>query len=96
MELAKDWRTDKYLRRLEALLLIADLERTLVVSGSGEVIEPDEDVAAIGSGGAYALSAALALHEHTELAAAEIARQAMKITANICIFTNQEIVVEEL
>ncbi len=96
VELAKEWRTDKYLRRLEALLLIADRERTLVLSGSGEVIEPDEDVAAIGSGGPYALSAALALREHTELDAAEIARHAMRITANICVFTNQEIVVEEL
>jgi ATP-dependent HslUV protease subunit HslV len=96
VELAKDWRTDKLMRRLEALLLIADQERTLVVSGSGEVIEPDEAVAAVGSGGSFALAAGRALLENTELTAAEIARKAMAIAADICIYTNQEIVVEEL
>lgn len=96
VELAKEWRTDKYLRRLEALLLLADRERTLVVSGSGEVIEPDEAAAAIGSGGPYALAAARALLEHTQLTAREIALAAMQITSDICIYTNREITVEEL
>jgi len=96
VELAKDWRTDKYLRRLEALLLIADVERTLMISGSGEVIEPDENVVAIGSGGAYALAAARAMLDHTELPAKTIAEKAMNIAADICIYTNNEITVEEL
>jgi ATP-dependent HslUV protease, peptidase subunit HslV len=96
VELAKDWRTDKYLRRLEALLIIADSERTLVVSGQGEVIEPDEPVAAIGSGGPYALAAAKALFFHTQLPAKAIALEAMKIAADICIYTNLEITVDEL
>jgi len=96
VELAKDWRTDKLMRRLEALLLIADRDRTLVVSGSGEVIEPDEAVAAVGSGGSYALAAARALLEFTEMPAAAIARKAMAIAADICIYTNHEVVVEEL
>lgn len=96
VELAKDWRADRVLRRLEALLLVADRERTLVVSGSGEVIEPDEDAAAIGSGGAYALAAARALLAHTRLEPAVVARQSLAVAAEICIYTNQEIVVEEL
>jgi len=96
VELAKEWRTDKYLRRLEAMLLLADRERTLVVSGSGEVIEPDEAAASIGSGGPYALAAARALLEHTQLTAREIALAAMQSTSDICIFTNREITVEEL
>jgi ATP-dependent HslUV protease subunit HslV len=96
VELAKDWRTDRMLRRLEALLLVADAEITLVVSGSGEVIEPDDEVSAIGSGGGYALAAGRALLAQTSLPAAEIAQAAMKIAADICIYTNQEITVEVL
>lgn len=91
VELAKDWRTDKSLRHLEALLLVADLNNTYVVSGSGDVIEPDHDIAAIGSGGAYATSAATALIENTELSAREIAEKAMAIAGKICIYTNEEI-----
>ena len=94
--LAKDWRTDKILRRLEALLLVADKDMILLLSGNGEVIEPDGDVAAIGSGGFYALAAARALIAHTELSAAEIAKESLKIAADICVFTNQNIIVEEL
>jgi ATP-dependent HslUV protease subunit HslV len=96
VELAKDWRTDKILRRLEALLLAVDETGALLVSGTGDVIEPDEGVMAIGSGGAYALSAARALMAHTELGAAEICREAMNIAASICVYTNSEIVIEEL
>ncbi len=96
VELAKDWRMDKMLRRLEALLLIADQERTLIVGGSGDVIEPDEPVAAIGSGGPYALAAGKALLEETDLTARAIAEKAMNIAADICIYTNKEITVEEL
>ena len=94
--LAKDWRTDKILRRLEALLLVADKETLLLLSGNGEVIEPDGDVAAIGSGGFYALAAARALVAHTEMTASEIAKESLSIAADICVFTNQNIVVEEL
>ena len=94
--LAKDWRTDKILRRLEALLLVADKNTILLLSGNGEVIEPDGDVAAIGSGGFYALAAARALVAHTELSAAQIARESLSIAADICVFTNQNIIVEEL
>ena len=96
VELAKDWRTDKMLRRLEALLIAADTEQTLVISGTGDVIEPEEGVAAIGSGGSYALSAARALVRHTDMDADEIARAAMHIAAEICVFTNDQISVEEL
>ena len=96
VELAKEWRTDKFLRRLEALLLVADKERTLVLSGTGDVIEPDMGVAAIGSGGPYALSAARALWENTALEPREIAERAMKIAADVCIYTNDRIVFEEL
>lgn len=94
--LAKDWRMDKILRRLEALLLVADKDTILLLSGNGEVIEPDGDVAAIGSGGFYALAAGRALASHTELTAPEIAKEALSIAADICVFTNQNITVEEL
>ncbi len=96
MELAKDWRTDRYLRRLEAMLVVMDAETTLLVSGTGDVIEPDEGVIAIGSGGSYALAAARALIRNTDLPAAEIARRGLEIAAEICVFTNSEIVVEEM
>ncbi len=96
VELAKEWRTDKILRRLEALLLAMDKEHILIISGTGDVIEPDESVAAIGSGGPYALAAARALIAHSNLTAKDIAFEAMKIAASICIYTNQEITVHEL
>ena len=96
VELAKDWRTDKILRRLEALLLTMDNEHTLIISGTGDVIEPDESVAAIGSGGPYALAAAKALLAHSDLDATSIVLEAMKITASICIYTNEQIVVHEI
>ena len=96
VELAKDWRTDKILRRLEALLLAMDNEHTLIISGTGDVIEPDESVAAIGSGGPYAQAAARALTAHSDLDAISIAREAMKITASICLYTNEQIVVHEI
>jgi ATP-dependent HslUV protease subunit HslV len=96
VELAKDWRTDKILRRLEALLLAADKEHTLIISGTGDVIEPDESAAAIGSGGPYALAAARALLEHSALDAAAVAREAMTIAASICIYTNDHVVVHEI
>ena len=94
--MAKDWRTDKILRRLEALLLVADKDKILLLSGNGEVIEPDGDIAAIGSGGFYALAAGRALAAHTEMTAAEIAKEALSIAADICVFTNKNIIVEEL
>ena len=96
VELAKDWRTDRVLRRLEALLLAASRETILVVSGSGDIIEPDEPVTAIGSGGSYALAAARALMGHSQLEAKAIAEEAMRSAATICIYTNGEIIVEEL
>ncbi|MEW6423936.1 MAG: ATP-dependent protease subunit HslV [Bacillota bacterium] len=96
VELAKDWRTDRILRRLEALLIVADREHLLVISGSGEVIEPDDDAVAVGSGGPYALAAARALLKHTTLPPAQIAREALSIAAGICVYTNEEITVEEL
>lgn len=96
VELAKEWRTDKMLRQLEALLLIADKHSLLIVSGSGEVIEPDDGIAAIGSGGNYALAAARALSKHTNLAAGEIVRESLQIAAAICVYTNDQIAVEEL
>jgi len=96
VELAKDWRTDRILRRLEALLLAMDRDHTLIISGSGDVIEPDEDVAAIGSGGPYAVAAALALLNHSPLDAVSICREAMKITASICLYTNDEIKIFQL
>jgi ATP-dependent HslUV protease subunit HslV len=94
--LAKDWRTDQILRKLEALLIVADSETTLVLSGAGDVIEPDDGIAAIGSGGPYALAAARALVGHSSLEALEIAEQALKIAADICIYTNDRIVSESL
>lgn len=90
VELAKDWRTDKILRRLEALLLTMDRQHTLILSGNGDVIEPDEEVAAIGSGGPYALAAARALMAHSNLDAKSIALESMKIAASICLYTNEE------
>jgi len=96
VELAKDWRTDRVLRRLEALLLVADSEHSLIISGNGDVIEPDEGVTAIGSGGPYAHAAAKALTEFSDLDAKTIVQEAMKIAASICIYTNDRIAVEEL
>jgi len=96
VELAKDWRTDRILRRLEALLIVADPEHSLLISGNGDVIEPDDNVAAIGSGGPYAHAAAKALSQFSSLEARAIAEEAMKIAASICIYTNDRIVVEEL
>lgn len=96
VELAKDWRTDKVLRRLEALLIIADKEHTFIISGTGDVIEPEDGIAAIGSGGPYAQSAARALFENTNLSAKEIAEKSMKIASDICIYTNENITTEEL
>ncbi len=96
VELAKDWRTDKYLRHLEALLLVCDKEQTYLLSGQGDVIEPDGGVAAIGSGGPYAQAAAEALARHTELSARKIAEEAMKIAGKMCIYTNDAVTIEEL
>jgi len=96
VELAKDWRTDRVLRRLEALLIVADREKTLVISGNGDVIEPDDGIVAIGSGGGYAQAAAKALALHSDMDARQIAEEAMKIAASICIYTNDQIVFEEL
>lgn len=96
VELAKDWRTDRVLRRLEALLIVADKEHMFIISGTGDVIEPEDNIAAIGSGGSYAQAAAKALMENTELSAKEIVEKAMKIAASICIYTNENIYVEEL
>ncbi len=96
VELAKDWRLDKSLRHLEALLLVADTKTTLLLSGTGDVIDPDERVAAVGSGGSFAVAAATALLDHTALGAREVAEAAMKIAADICIYTNENIVYEEL
>ncbi|HVJ47780.1 ATP-dependent protease subunit HslV [Desulfitobacterium sp.] len=96
VELAKEWRTDKMLRNLEALLLVADKESLLLLSGSGEVIEPDDGVAAIGSGGNYALAAARALIKHSSLKPAELVKEAMVVASAICVYTNDQIIVEEL
>jgi len=96
VELAKDWRSDKALRRLEAMLLVADKEATFVLSGSGDIIEPDDGIAAIGSGGPYALAAARALFAHTELSARAMAEAAMNIAGDICIYTNRSLTIEEL
>jgi ATP-dependent HslUV protease subunit HslV len=95
-ELAKDWRTDRALRRLEAMLIVADREHLLVLSGTGDVIQPSEGAAAIGSGGAYALAAARALLAHSSLPAAAVVRSALEIAADLCIYTNRNIAVEEL
>ena len=96
VELGKEWRTDKYLRHLEALLLVADDKTSLVISGGGEVLEPDDGVVAIGSGGAYALAAARALLRKTEMSAREIVIEAMKIASEICIYTNDNLIIEEI
>ena len=96
VELAKDWRTDKILRKLEALLLAMDAEQTFIISGTGDVIGPDDPVAAIGSGGPYAVAAARALVEHSDLDAPTIAQEAMRIAASICLYTNEQIVVQEI
>jgi len=96
VELARDWRADRVLRKLEAMLLLADPETLLMVSGNGDVIEPDDGVAAIGSGGAYALAAARALAQHSSLGAAEIAEAALRVAAEICIYTNDKISMETL
>jgi ATP-dependent HslUV protease subunit HslV len=96
VELGKDWRTDRYLRRLEALLLVADREKTFILSGAGDVVEPDQGIGAVGSGGPYALAAALALLNNTSLSAKEIAATSMNIAAEICIYTNTNLSFEEL
>jgi ATP-dependent HslUV protease subunit HslV len=96
VELAKDWRTDRMLRRLEAMLIVADAQSTLVITGTGDVLEPEAGIAAIGSGGPYAQAAALALLEHTELAPTDIVAQALKIAGDICIYTNQNHVIERI
>ena len=96
VEFAKDWRTDKMLRHLDALMLVADKESLLLVSGDGNVIEPDDGVAGIGSGGAYALAAARALLAHANMTAEEIAREALRIASEICVYTNNQVVVETL
>jgi len=96
IELAKDWRSDRFLRRLEALLLVADPEKLFVISGNGDVIEPDHDVAAIGSGGQFALAAARALVEGSSLGAREIVERSLNIAADICIYTNRNLVIEEM
>lgn len=96
VELAKDWRTDKTMRSLEALLLVADPTSTLIISGTGDVIEPDDGIAAIGSGGPYALSAARALLNHTDMSARKIAEESMQIAGQICIYSNLNLVIEEI
>lgn len=96
VELAKDWRADRVLRRLEALLAVADRETSLILSGTGDIIEPDDGIIGIGSGGSYALAAARALQQQTQLSAREIAETAMRIAADICIYTNDHLSVEEL
>jgi len=96
VELAKDWRTDKFLRHLEALLLVSDKEQTFLLSGQGDVIEPDGGIAAIGSGGPYAQAAAQSLADHTQLSARQIAEEAMKIAGKMCIYTNDKVTIEEL
>jgi len=96
VELAKDWRTDKMLRQLEALLIVADPQTTLMLSGTGDVIDPDEGIATIGSGGSFALAAARALIENTDLSAREIAEKSLRIAGDICIYTNDQITIEEL
>lgn len=96
VELAKDWRMDKALRNLEALLIVADTQSLLLVSGSGEVIEPDDGIVAIGSGGNYALAAARALKKNTDLQPAQLVQEAMEVASSICVYTNDQIIVEEL
>jgi ATP-dependent HslUV protease subunit HslV len=94
--LAKDWRTDRYLRRLEAMIIAMDAQHTFLLSGTGDVIEPDDGIIAIGSGGMYALSAGRALLRNTDLPALEIARRAMEIAGEICVYTNDQLVLEEV
>ena len=96
VELAKDWRTDKILRRLEAMMIVADKEKTFTISGTGDVLEPDDDVAAIGSGGPYAMAAARSLMRHSDLTAKKIVEESMKVASEICVFTNDKIRTEEL
>jgi ATP-dependent HslUV protease, peptidase subunit HslV len=96
VELAKEWRTDRILRRLEALLIVSDPENSYLISGSGDLIEPDDGILAIGSGGAYALAAARALLHYSNLSTTEICKESMRIAADICIYTNSSILVEEL
>lgn len=96
VELAKDWRMDKYLRRLEALLAVLDEDHALVISGNGDVIEPDDGIVAIGSGGSYALAAARALKSHSDLDAVAIVRKSIEIASSICVYTNDKILIEEL
>jgi ATP-dependent HslUV protease subunit HslV len=96
IEIARDWRSDRYLRRLEALLLVGDADKLFVISGNGDVIEPEHALVAIGSGGPYAQAAARALLENTELSAREIAERALNIAADICIYTNRSLVIEEI
>jgi ATP-dependent HslUV protease subunit HslV len=94
--LAKDWRTDKFLRQLEAMMIVADAEHTLLISGNGDVLEPDDGVAAIGSGGNYAKAAAAALVRNTDMEAVDIVREAMAVAANICVYTNDHVLVESI
>ena len=96
VELAKDWRTDRILRRLEALLIVVDKEHSLIISGNGDVVEPDDGIAAIGSGGSFALAAARVLVKHSDLDTKAIVEEAMKIASEICIYTNDKIIIEEL
>jgi ATP-dependent HslUV protease subunit HslV len=96
VELAKDWRMDKYLRQLQAMLIVANAERAYLISGTGDLIQPDDGILAIGSGGAFALAAARALMKHTELGASDIAKQSLLIASEICIYTNDNITVESL
>ena len=96
VELAKDWRTDKYLRRLEAMMAVADKKVSLIISGTGDVVEPDDNIIGIGSGGAYALAAARSLIDQEKLSAEDIAKKAMAIAAEICIYTNTKITIEKL
>ncbi len=96
VELAKDWRTDKYLRRLEAMLAVVSKERALIISGTGDVIEPDDNIVAIGSGGMYALAAARALNENTDLSAKDIVQKSLKMASDICVYTNDSIKIEEI
>ena len=96
VELAKDWRTDRYLRRLEAIMIVADKEVSLLLSGTGDVIETDDGILAIGSGGPYALSAAKALIKNTKLSAKEVAKESLNIAADVCIYTNHNIIIEEI
>lgn len=96
IEMAKDWRTDRYLRRLEAMLIVMNKKEALLISGTGDVIEPEDGIITIGSGGAYALAAAQAMVKHTKLSAKEIVEEALKIAGNICIYTNTNLTIEEL